>query len=75
MHHIECSNNRVRIPEPDSKEMRLLHVGRMISMSCCKAVSAAGFSMEHGGRRAQGRQALYVRDPLGKLVNILVHKN
>ncbi|MBX5158210.1 glyoxalase [Rhizobium sp. NZLR8] len=41
-----------------------------------KAVSAAGFPIEYGpADEPWGVRRFYVRDPLGKLVNILVHKN
>ncbi|ARM90484.1 glyoxalase/bleomycin resistance protein/dioxygenase family protein [Rhizobium sp. CIAT894] len=41
-----------------------------------EAMSAAGFPIEYGpADEPWGVRRFYVRDPLGKLVNILVHKN
>ncbi|ANL42601.1 UNVERIFIED_ORG: catechol 2,3-dioxygenase-like lactoylglutathione lyase family enzyme [Rhizobium esperanzae] len=40
------------------------------------AMSAAGFSIEYGpADEPWGVRRFYVRDPLGRLVNILAHKN
>lgn len=41
-----------------------------------EAMSASGFPIEYGpADEPWGVRRFYVRDPLGKLVNILVHKN
>lgn len=41
-----------------------------------EAMSASGFPIEYGpADEPWGVRRFYVRDPFGKLVNILVHKN
>ncbi|MCH4547986.1 VOC family protein [Rhizobium changzhiense] len=41
-----------------------------------EAMSASGFPIEYGpANEPWGVRRFYVRDPFGKLVNILVHKN